>query len=42
MPCFTGTSMYPKLWAATGVDYTSLITALIETALLRTNGVLGN
>jgi len=42
MPGFTGTSMYPKLWAATGVDYTSLITALIETALLRTNGVLGN
>ena len=42
MPGFTGTSMYPKLWAATGVDYKSLITALIETALLRTNGVLGN
>ncbi|NCW42868.1 MAG: D-alanine--D-alanine ligase, partial [Actinobacteria bacterium] len=42
MPGFTGTSMYPKLWAASGVDYTSLITALIETALLRTNGVLGN
>ena len=42
MPGFTGTSMYPKLWAATGIDYTSVITALIETALLRTNGVLGN
>ena len=42
MPGFTGTSMYPKLWAASGVDYTSLITALIETALKRTNGVLGN
>ena len=42
MPGFTGTSMYPKLWAATGVDYTSVISALIETALLRTNGVLGN
>jgi len=42
MPGFTGTSMYPKLWAATGVDYTSVITALIDTALLRTNGVLGN
>ena len=42
MPGFTGTSMYPKLWAATGVGYTSVITALIETALLRTNGVLGN
>ncbi len=42
MPGFTGTSMYPKLWAASGVDYKSLITALIQTALLRTNGVLGN
>jgi D-alanine-D-alanine ligase len=34
--------MYPKLWAATGLDYTGVITALIETALTRTNGVLGN
>lgn len=42
MPGFTGTSMYPKLWAASGVDYTSVITTLIETALLRTNSVLGN
>ena len=42
MPGFTGTSMYPKLMAASGVDYSSLITALITTALTRTNGVLGN
>jgi D-alanine-D-alanine ligase len=42
MPGFTGTSMYPKLWAATGVDYTSVITALIETALKRANAALGN
>lgn len=42
MPGFTSTSVYPKLMAATGVDYTSLITALITTALARTNGVLGN
>jgi D-alanine-D-alanine ligase len=42
MPGFTGTSMYPKLWAASGVSYTSLISALISTALTRTNGVLGN
>ena len=42
MPGFTGTSMYPKLMAASGIDYKSLISALIETALLRTNGVLGN
>jgi D-alanine-D-alanine ligase len=42
MPGFTGTSMYPKLMAATGVSYTSLITALIDTAFTRSNGVLGN
>ena len=42
MPGFTGTSMYPKLMAASGVAYTGLITALISTALTRTNGVLGN
>ena len=42
MPGFTGTSMFPKLMAASGVDYKSLISALIETALVRTNGVLGN
>lgn len=42
MPGFTGTSMYPKLMAASGVGYTALITALIETALTQSNGVLGN
>lgn len=42
MPGFTGTSVYPKLWAASGMDYKELITGLIETALKRTNGVLGN
>lgn len=42
MPGFTATSMYPKLMAASGVEYTSLITALIQTALTRSNGVLGN
>lgn len=42
MPGFTGTSMYPKLWAASGVDYTTLISALITTALARANGDLGN
>ena len=42
MPGFTGTSMYPKLIAASGINYTELISALIATALTRTNGVLGN
>jgi D-alanine-D-alanine ligase len=35
MPGFTSISMYPKMWAASGVDYTSLITRLIELALER-------
>ena len=42
MPGFTPTSVYPKLMAAAGVEYAALITALITTALARTNGVLGN
>ncbi len=35
MPGFTRISMYPKLWEATGVKYTELITRLIELALER-------
>jgi D-alanine-D-alanine ligase len=35
MPGFTQISMYPKLWEATGVPYTDLITRLIELALER-------
>lgn len=33
MPGFTGTSVYPKLWQASGVSYTELISTLIDTAL---------
>jgi D-alanine-D-alanine ligase len=33
MPGFTGTSVYPKLWAASGVGYTELISILINFAL---------
>lgn len=33
LPGFTNISMYPKLWAASGVDYMSLITRLIELAV---------
>ena len=33
MPGFTGTSVYPKLWQATGVSYTDLISTLIESAI---------
>ncbi len=35
MPGFTSISMYPKLWAATGIPYKKLIDRLIELALER-------
>jgi D-alanine-D-alanine ligase len=35
LPGFTEISMYPKLWDATGVSYTDLITQLIELGLER-------
>ncbi|MCW3157898.1 D-alanine--D-alanine ligase family protein [Micropruina sonneratiae] len=39
MPGFTHISMFPALWAATGIDYTTLITDLIEQALERPLGL---
>ena len=33
MPGFTAISMYPQVWAATGVDYPELLSTLIRTAL---------
>ena len=35
MPGFTSISMYPKLWAASGVEYPKLIDRLIQLALER-------
>jgi len=35
LPGFTQISMYPKLWEASGIKYTDLITQLIELALER-------
>ena len=35
MPGFTPISMYPQMWAATGVDYPTLLDTLIRTALAR-------
>lgn len=35
MPGFTPISMYPKLWAASGLSYTDLISRLIELAVER-------
>ena len=42
MPGFTATSVFPKMWQASGVSYTEVISHLIESALLKRNGVLGN
>ncbi|MFZ0806096.1 MAG: D-alanine--D-alanine ligase family protein [Candidatus Sulfotelmatobacter sp.] len=35
MPGFTSISMYPKLWAASGIEYTDLIDRLIELGMER-------
>ena len=35
MPGFTAISMYPKLWAATGIEYPALLDRLIQLALER-------
>ncbi len=39
MPGFTATSMYPRMWAATGVAYPALVDRLIQLALRRTTGL---
>jgi D-alanine-D-alanine ligase len=39
MPGFTPTSMYPRMWAATGLDYPALVDRLIQLALRRTTGL---
>jgi D-alanine-D-alanine ligase len=35
MPGFTPISMYPQMWAATGVDYPTLVDRLVQAALRR-------
>jgi D-alanine-D-alanine ligase len=35
MPGFTSISMYPKLWAATGLPYADLIDKLIQLGIER-------
>jgi D-alanine-D-alanine ligase len=35
LPGFTSISMYPKLWQASGLSYSDLITRLIELAIER-------
>ena len=39
MPGFTPTSMYPRMWAATGVDYPTLVDRLLQAALARSTGL---
>ena len=39
MPGFTTISMYPRMWAASGVDYPTLLTTMVETALARGVGL---
>jgi len=39
MPGFTPISMYPRMWAVTGVDYPSLLSTLVDTAFTRGTGL---
>ncbi len=39
MPGFTTTSAYPKMWEVTGLDYPSLLSTLVDTALARGTGL---
>jgi D-alanine-D-alanine ligase len=39
MPGFTPASAFPQMWAATGLDYPSLVDRLIQTALGRSTGL---
>lgn len=39
MPGFTSISLYPRMWARTGVDYPTLLRTLIDTAIARGTGL---
>ena len=39
MPGFTTISMYPRMWAAGGMDYPTLLATMIDTALRRGTGL---
>jgi D-alanine-D-alanine ligase len=39
MPGFTPTSMFPRLWAASGLDYPALVDRLLQLALNRDTGL---
>ncbi|CAN5467051.1 D-alanine--D-alanine ligase family protein [soil metagenome] len=39
MPGFTTISMYPRMWSASGIDYPTLLAAMVDTALARGTGL---
>lgn len=39
MPGFTTISMYPRMWAASGVDYPTLLATMVDTAIARGTGL---
>jgi D-alanine-D-alanine ligase len=39
MPGFTTTSMFPRMWAASGLEYPKLVSRLVRTALHRGTGL---
>ena len=39
MPGFTTISMYPQMWAASGVDYPTLLATMVDTAIARGVGL---
>ena len=39
MPGFTPISMFPRMWAAAGLDYRELLTVLVRTAIARGTGL---
>jgi D-alanine-D-alanine ligase len=39
MPGFTTISMYPRMWAASGMDYPTLLAAMVDTAMARGTGL---
>ena len=41
MPGFTSISMYPRMWAASGVDYPALVDRLVADALRKGTGLRG-
>ncbi|MGF1570323.1 MAG: D-alanine--D-alanine ligase family protein [Nodosilinea sp.] len=40
LPGFTATSMYPRLWDASGVDFATLVDRLVQLGLERTGGLI--